>query len=394
MYNRAKLSGALRSLWSRLLLIAGMASASCASSCNAADGNSTQTVERPFLTIRLVDEAGKPVGDADVGLYHYFLNSHWILEHHAKSDAEGFVRFGGPKPEVHPLRVYARHAARKLVAIWVSHEEAKTIGKLTMFPECRVTCSIVCRELQNRGRNLSGYVRMVYSHGAAVVENSVAPTNQFEAFLPPGKFRLLTYADATHFVWTPLDIPGNVRNLDLGEIDHAPTQLALLEGKVAPELHDIVAWKNGPAVSLASLRGKVVLLEFWGFWCGPCVRESIPQLIRLREQFPRKDLAIVGVHVDNGDGVTSAKELDHRLARYSSLWHGKDISFPVALTAEQRIEFRSDVSTKARNSLCATYGVRRFPTTILIDRRGRVVREVDITSDLGVRVLRAAVDAL
>jgi len=58
----------------------------------------------------------------------------------------------------------------------------------------------------------------------------------------------------------------------------------------------------GKDVSLASFKGKVILLDFWATWCGPCQAE-IPGFIELHEKYQAKGLAVVGVQVQDPDGA-------------------------------------------------------------------------------------------
>jgi len=67
-------------------------------------------------------------------------------------------------------------------------------------------------------------------------------------------------------------------------------------GKVSP-LHFTLKDMNGVDVSLASFKGKVMLLNFWATWCGPC-RVEIPYLIELQRQYAG-DLVVLGVSVDD-----------------------------------------------------------------------------------------------
>jgi thiol-disulfide isomerase/thioredoxin len=117
------------------------------------------------------------------------------------------------------------------------------------------------------------------------------------------------------------------------------------------------------------------LLEFWGWWCGPCLDRGIPELRALHEEFRGQGLAIVGIHVDlESNEVGSVRELDQKLAEVRRTgWKGNDIPFAVALTAGNETPHASDVTRKARNKLCAEYGVVGYPTTVLIDRKGNVV---------------------
>ncbi len=56
---------------------------------------------------------------------------------------------------------------------------------------------------------------------------------------------------------------------------------------------------DGATVTLSDLRGKVVLINFWGTWCAPCLQE-IPELVRLSHQFRQRGLEVLGVAVESG----------------------------------------------------------------------------------------------
>lgn len=119
------------------------------------------------------------------------------------------------------------------------------------------------------------------------------------------------------------------------------SQVAVADGDLAPEfsLQDT----EGVAHSLAQHRGKTVVLNFWGTWCPPCLKE-LPGLSRFADEHP--EVLVLGVAVDSGRGKRLAAEKE-RL----------DIRFPVA-AADHLVQ---DV-----------YGVRVLPTTFLIDEDGIV----------------------
>jgi peroxiredoxin len=103
---------------------------------------------------------------------------------------------------------------------------------------------------------------------------------------------------------------------------------------------------EGGAVTLSALRGQVVFLNFWATWCPPC-REEMPSIERLHREFKDQELAVLAVDVDESPNVVAKFVKNFRL------------SFPVLL------DTGSEVSSR--------YGVGGLPTTILVDRRGRVV---------------------
>ncbi len=123
-------------------------------------------------------------------------------------------------------------------------------------------------------------------------------------------------------------------------------------------------------MKLADLKGKVVLLEFWGYWCGPCIG-SMPLLFDLHEKFADKGLVIIGVHVDADGEIDTAKKLDEKLVEYKKdVWKGKDLPFPTLLTSGKVTSHEDNFS---RGKMAEKYGIRSYPSTILIDREGKVV---------------------
>ena len=102
---------------------------------------------------------------------------------------------------------------------------------------------------------------------------------------------------------------------------------------------------SGGTVHLRDLRGKVVVVDFWATWCGPC-RELMPHIQKMHEQLAAKGLAILGLDVGE-DAATVAK-----FAKQQSY------TFPLLLDAEPQIASR--------------YFVQSYPTTFVIDRAGRI----------------------
>ncbi len=105
---------------------------------------------------------------------------------------------------------------------------------------------------------------------------------------------------------------------------------------------------DGQRVTLATFRGRVVLLNFWATWCAPCIRE-MPSLDRVQAQFEEAGLTVVAVSEDFA-GVPVVQPFFERL----KLEH---------LQVYLDVEF----------ALAKALGVRGLPTTLLIDRQGRLV---------------------
>jgi len=136
-----------------------------------------------------------------------------------------------------------------------------------------------------------------------------------------------------------------------------PAELKSLEGKPAKEL-STEKW-IGQSVSLNDQRGKVVVIDFWATWCGPCMA-AIPKNVELVKHYKDQGLVFVGLH-DARSGWDSAQ----------SVVTDKSINYPVAL--DKKAADGSGESTKA-------YNLQFWPTYVLIDRAG-IVRGAGLTPD-------------
>ncbi|MFZ4429754.1 MAG: redoxin domain-containing protein [Phycisphaerales bacterium] len=132
------------------------------------------------------------------------------------------------------------------------------------------------------------------------------------------------------------------------EGDKRPAPLKSLEGKPAPEL-DIASW-IGDATTIKDSKGKVIVLDFWATWCGPCMA-AIPENIKLVNEHKGGDLVFIGVHDGNSGSDKAAGVVKSR-----------NINYPIAIDKKQR-----PLSITA-----AAYKVQFWPTYVVIDKAGVV----------------------
>lgn len=122
---------------------------------------------------------------------------------------------------------------------------------------------------------------------------------------------------------------------------------AALEGKPMPAL-SVTNWLNG-GVKLTELKGKVVVVDFYATWCGPCMA-AIPHNNELFKKYQSQGLAVIGVCTNKrGQDVFEANAKEHNVA------------YPVARDAELKSQ--------------ADWAVHYYPTYAVIDRKG-IVRAI------------------
>ena len=121
-----------------------------------------------------------------------------------------------------------------------------------------------------------------------------------------------------------------------------------VEGAIAPEIS--LKTPEGEILALSSLRGKVVLIDFWASWCGPCRKEN-PNVKKIYEKYKDQGFEIYAVSLDNNEAQWKGA-----IAKDGLAW--KHVS--------ELLGWKGAVSR--------AYGVGSIPQTFLLDKEGRIVK--------------------
>jgi thiol-disulfide isomerase/thioredoxin len=120
------------------------------------------------------------------------------------------------------------------------------------------------------------------------------------------------------------------------------------DGEVAPAF-ELERFRGG-TVSLDALKGKVVMLDFWATWCGPC-RAEMPALLKLAREYESKGVVFVAANRDDPYDARSQ----------------------VASFAQQRVPGLEEYVAFADDVTSARYRITSLPTLYFIDRQGKVL---------------------
>ncbi|MFQ5543628.1 MAG: TlpA disulfide reductase family protein [Nitrospiria bacterium] len=175
-------------------------------------------------------------------------------------------------------------------------------------------------------------------------------------------FRLFLIIFLVLFIQTGCDKKGS----SVPENSNSPKKIGIEVGDIAPDF--ILKKLKGGETSLSSYKGKVVLVNFWATWCGPC-RAEMPSMEKLYQDYSRDDFEILAVSIDF-DKEAPVKAFIEEFG----------FTFPVPLDDQLEVNNR--------------YQIRVVPTSILVDQNGIIKHRLLGAKDWSARDSNLFIDQL
>jgi len=354
-------------------------------------------VHEDKIMLRLVDPNGRPVVGAKAAAFESVrvceipvLGSklEWFRAT-STSDGDGRVvlemkdLFPG---QLNEAPVYILHEERRIGAIHqVLRGKTSEESPIVLGPVCHVHGTLDSAGLTAIGMPLQWTeIEVLHAHLFTLLRCSFNPRKHgFEFPLPPGEYLLWNsygwggkgddlpgiIAGTEYNKNLPITIARGQSDLDMGVIDLRPTKLSTMTGSPAPEIGPMKAWKNGAAVTLASLRGQMVWLHFAGD--NPGLLTALPTLLEIHRALGDKGLTIIAIF-----NCASMEELDRKWSdAYKQFGGAAEVPFRIAIDGGESTVYEGS-NVERRGATYGRYAIPGYPKDVLIDAEGNIVGQL------------------
>jgi thiol-disulfide isomerase/thioredoxin len=329
------------------------------------------------IILKVVGPDGQPLAKAKV--YQYYA-LHYNQQHGNEyiCDENGVVELGENKlfKSKQPVSLYGLYEDKFAAFMEVNPDDLGKELQMNLTAACRLAGTIKSTKLAKLGQSLELTNVYVY-RGQDRLMSCLNKKADYEFILPSGEYTLKVTGKRISDYFEDIYIDPGQKDSQFN-FDISADRLADLIGRSAPELTQLKGWLNNNQQKLSDLRGKVVLLDFFRTCCqygaGP-----MPKLKKLQEKYNDKGLVIVAIHADS---LNSVKDLEEKLYRINNdYW--QDITIPFAVALDGGGVCKIEGSTKsAQGATTAAYGVLSWPTMVLIDKQGKIVKEFNPDEDV------------
>lgn len=201
----------------------------------------------------------------------------------------------------------------------------------------------------------------------------------------PSAFASICMIQAMGLIFSPEQMYAKFNNLDvrLQQSSTGQAVLARIESNLStaagkPVIPIRQQDINGDLVDVAALAGKVVLIDFWGSWCGPC-RQSHPFMKELYATFKDRGFEIIGISNEIAGGP---KPMEDQLKAWKK-----------AITADD-IQWRHILYDPSQSDLVKSYDIMGYPTKFLVGRDGKFIFRLLGNSPEGHEMLKKKLEEL
>jgi len=296
-----------------------------------------------------------------------------------KLDAEG--KFSFKFPEGVKKGIYRLRLGEQVVDLIMAGTEKKVSinGNLSELNEFKYTVegAELSSELQNKVRAFADKTMdqnefTVYTSDNADPLVSAVMGARIFGFRPEFNDIHLKVSNRLKETYPDLEMTAEYASISNQLDQQMKAQMAAAKIRIGEEAPEIaLPDPNGKIIKLSDYRGKVVLIDFWASWCGPC-RKANPKVVEVYNKYKNQGFDVLNVSLDGVDSRTAERfpdkaSLDQQIASQKQRW--------VDAIKQDGLVWKGHVSDlkKWECAPAQEYGVKSIPQTFLVGRDGKIV---------------------